>query len=67
MQMTRVQIKATGQVLDMIPSVAKRMIAGGTAEEYKPKAIESQVVAPRAERAVATAQAGPTKKTRKSA
>jgi hypothetical protein len=65
----RIRIKATGQVLDMVPHVADRMIAGGTAELVisENKAIESQAVAPRAERAVTPAQAGPGRKTRKSA
>lgn len=63
----KVRIKATGQVVDMVPSVANRMIAGGTAELVESKTIESQAVAPRAERTVAPAQAGPARKTRKSA
>ena len=33
MRLIRVRIKATGQVLDMIPSVANAMIAGRTAEK----------------------------------
>jgi hypothetical protein len=56
MQMIRVRIKATHQVLDMVPDVAKRMIAGGTAEEAKPQDVESMAVAAISERAVAPAQ-----------
>lgn len=39
--MIRVRIKATGQVQDMIPQVARAMIAGGTAEEVKDEQIET--------------------------
>lgn len=60
MQMIRVRIRASGQVLDMVPIVARRMIAGGTAEEVP---TESMAVSPRLERAVAPAQSGPSKKT----
>ena len=60
MQMMRIRIRATRQVTDMVPHVATRMIAGGTAEEVKP--IESMAVAPSLERAVAPAQAGAAKK-----
>lgn len=59
MKMTRVRIRATGQVTDMLPDVARAMILGGTAEEVKS---ESMAVSPQAERAVAPAQSGPTKK-----
>jgi hypothetical protein len=58
MQMIKVRIRATGQVLEMVPNVAQRMIAGGTAVAVT----ESMAVAPAAERAVAPAQAGPVKK-----
>ena len=65
MPMIRVRVKATGQVLDMVPEVAKRMIAGGTAERINlvDSPVESMAVAPEAERAVVPAQAGPRKKT----
>ena len=59
MQMIRIRIKATGQVTEMVPDVARTMILGGTAEEVK--TIESMSVAA-GERAVAPAQAGPAKK-----
>ena len=63
MQMIKVRIRATGQVTDMVPNVARRMIAGGTAEEVKKVPVaESMAVSPVAERAVAPAQAGPSKK-----
>jgi hypothetical protein len=66
--MVTIRIKATRQVTDMVPAVANRMIAGGTAELVDDRnKIESTAVVPRAERAVAPAQAGPAKKTRKSA
>lgn len=65
MQMKKVRIRATGQVLDMVPDVANAMIKGGTAEEVSK--IESAVVEPRAERAVAPAQSGPAKKGKRSA
>lgn len=58
----------------MVPAVASRMVAGGTAElfprpEKAKKAAaaaqpESTTVEPAAERAVAPAQNGPTKKSR---
>ena len=54
MQLTKVRIRATGQVLDMVPDVARAMINGGTAEEVK-KSVESMAVAGGAERAVAAA------------
>lgn len=68
MQMVKIRIKETRQITDMVPDIAMRMIAGGTAELVNdPNQIESTAVAPRAERAVAPAQAGPAKKSRKSA
>ena len=60
-----IRIKETGQVTEMVPDVARAMILGGTAEEVK--TTESMAVEPAAERAVAPAQAGPTKKPRRSA
>jgi hypothetical protein len=33
MQLTRVRVRASGQVVDMVPSVATAMILGGTAEQ----------------------------------
>ena len=54
-----IRIKETGQVTEMLPEVARAMIAGGTAE---PLETESMAVVPSAEHAVAPAQAGPTKK-----
>jgi hypothetical protein len=56
MKMLKVRIRASGQVLDMVPAVALRMIAGGTAEEVTSSQPESMAVAPIAERAVAPAQ-----------
>ena len=62
MPMIRVRIKASRQVLDMVPDVAKRLIAGGTAEEVKSGAQpETMSVAAISERAVAPAQS-PAKK-----
>lgn len=51
----RVRIRASGQVLDMVPAVATAMILGGTAEEVKAPP-ETMAVAPIAERAVTPAQ-----------
>lgn len=62
MKMIKVRIRSTGQVTDMVPDVARCMIAGGTAEEVKPAEPETMAVAPLAEHAVAPAQA-PAKKT----
>jgi hypothetical protein len=60
--MIRVRIRATRQVLEMVPDVAKRMIAGGTAEEVKSSSQpETMSVAVTSERAVADAQS-PAKK-----
>lgn len=61
MKMIRIRIKATGQVTEMVPNVARSMILGGTAEEVKSssvesKPVESMAVAAVAERAVAPAQ-----------
>jgi hypothetical protein len=62
MQMIRVRIRATRQVLEMVPDVAKRMIAGGTAEEVKSRSQpDTMSVAATSERAVAAAQS-PAKK-----
>ena len=33
----KVRVRETGQVLDMVPAVARAMILGGTAEEVKPQ------------------------------
>lgn len=66
MQMVRVRVKATGQVLDMIPDVARRMIAGGTAEAIANSGtpIESMTLA-QAQTAVAPQQTGPRRKPRR--
>lgn len=62
MQMTRVRIRATRQVLEMVPDVARAMINGGTAELVTAPATkaksqpETMAVAAVAERAVAPAQ-----------
>jgi hypothetical protein len=61
MQMIKVRIKATGQIQEMIPNVARAMIAGGTAELVEEK-VETSSLKP-AERAVAPGQ-GKTPKTR---
>lgn len=53
-QYITVRIKATGQVTELVPDVARAMILGGTAEELKP--VETQMVKPAAEHAVAPAQ-----------
>jgi hypothetical protein len=62
MPMIRVRIKASRQVLDMVPNVARAMILGGTAEEVKSSSQpETMSVATTSERAVAPAQS-PAKK-----
>jgi hypothetical protein len=65
MKFTIIRIKATGQVTEMVPDVARAMILGGMAEEVK--TTESMAVGNQAEHAVAPAQSGPFKKTRKTA
>lgn len=54
-------IRATGQVTEMVPAVARELINSGIAEEVSAKPESMDVSA--GERAVAPAQAGPTKKT----
>jgi hypothetical protein len=75
-RMVRVRVKETGQVLDMVPDVARAMILGGTAEEVKPvteKKVsldtrpESMAVATVTEHAVDHAQAKPATKSAASA
>ncbi len=58
MNWIKVRIKATGQVLDMLPSAARAMIAGGTAElvgDSNSSQAQPQTAAiePRNERAIA--------------
>lgn len=55
-----IKIRATGQVTEMVPDIARALIGSGMAEEVK---TESMAVAPAAERVVAPAQSGPTMKT----
>jgi hypothetical protein len=66
MKMTKIRIRATGQVTDMVPDVARAMINGGMAvevkeNEVKPAQPETMAVAPIAGRAVAPQQS-PAKK-----
>ena len=58
-----VRIKATGQVLDLVPFAAHPMLHGGTAELVSTEGTECAAVAPASERADAAAQSGPRKKT----
>jgi hypothetical protein len=52
-----IRIRATGQVTEMVPDVARAMISSGMAEEVGgAKKPETMAVAPSAERAVAPAQ-----------
>ncbi len=58
MNWIKVRIKATGQVLDMLPSAARAMVAGGTAElvgDSNSSQAQPQTAAiePRNERAIA--------------
>jgi hypothetical protein len=64
MQMMRIRIKATGQVTEMVPAVARAMILGGTAEEVKLRSVENMSLAAAGERAVAPAQSSSPKKSR---
>ena len=48
----KVRVKATGQIVEMIPSVARAMLQGGTVEEV----IETAMVDPQAEKAVTRAK-----------
>jgi hypothetical protein len=48
----KVRIRATGQIVELIPRVAEAMLSGGTAEEV----VETTMVNPREETAVAPAQ-----------
>lgn len=75
MNCVRVRIRATGQVLEMVPDVAAAMITGGTAErvdkhnlslaEVVPIVIETMTVDNEAEHTVAGSQAQPAQKKRK--
>jgi hypothetical protein len=63
MNFTRVRIRESGQVIDMVPDVARAMILGGTAVEVKSSQPESMAVSTAtAERAVTPAQDGPVRK-----
>lgn len=63
-----IRIKATGQVTEMVPDVARALLASGMAEKVDaspaPRIPESMAVEPVAERAVAAAQDGPRRKPR---
>jgi hypothetical protein len=52
MELTVVRIKATGQIVGLIPSVAEAMLRGGTAEEVKPVQPETAMLQPEPEKAV---------------
>jgi len=57
----RVLIRATGQVTELIPDVARAMVTAGTADLVSP-GIESAAIQPGAERATAPAQSHTKKK-----
>ena len=57
-----VRVKATKQVIDLIPDAARALIGSGIAEEFTRK--ESTMLEPRAEHAVAAAQHAPQKRRR---
>ena len=61
MKTIRIRIKATGRVIEYVPSVARAMVAGGTAE-YVDGGMESAMLAPAPERAVAPDQNPPKRK-----
>ncbi len=64
--MTLVRIRATGQVLEMVPHAANAMIDGGTAElvldETKGPKTETTTAMPRSEKAVGPGQNPPKRK-----
>ena len=71
-----IRIRASGQVTEMVPDVARAMIGSGMAEEVSAQSAvgpqdgnhrlpESMTINSSAERAVAPAQAGPRKKSRR--
>ncbi len=61
--MTMVRILATGQILEMVPSAARAMINGGTAELVTPdKGTETTTAVPRSEKAVGPGQNPPKRK-----
>jgi hypothetical protein len=61
MKPTRVRIRASGQVIEMVPAVARAMILGGTAVEVDEngRPVESMTLEQTGERAVAPAQRRP--------
>lgn len=69
MQMTKIRIRATGQVTEMIPNVARAMIASGAGEEVKSETpiesakIETATITTPPQKATAPAQDKPKKKT----
>lgn len=60
----QIRLRATGQVTEMVPDVARQLISSGMAEEVRSQGAqpESMMVQPAAERAIAPAQNGPSKK-----
>ena len=59
----RVRIKATGQVIEVIPSVGRAMVAGGTAEEVRDEPAAETAALDPGEKAVTSAQKPPKRKT----
>lgn len=62
-KLIRVRIKGTGQILDLVPHVARARIAGGTAELLEEPAAETAALDPSTEQAVTSAHKPPKKKT----
>jgi hypothetical protein len=58
----RIRIKATGQVIDMVPAGAFPLLDAGMAERIEPQQPESATVIPISERADAAPQTGPARK-----
>lgn len=57
-----VTIRETGQTTDLVPDVARAMLASGYAVQNRPESMAAQ---PAGQRAVAPAQAGPSQKSPK--
>lgn len=58
----RVRIKATGQIVDLVPAVARARISGGTAESLEENKAETTALEPRAETAVTAEHKPPRRK-----
>jgi hypothetical protein len=55
-RLAKIRVKASGQILEVLPAVARAMLAGGTAELFEAKKVETASIDPSAERAVGSPQ-----------